>query len=467
MPLTFPQRGQNGPRHTENWWLYDTLGGTPPGTGAWASGKYKTRPTDWDYVLHRLYPSGTKGYPLTALITKMRKKVVMDPEFHWLSKTLPSQYTPTTNVFRDPGLTVPYVGGGVIDDVLYAQVPLIGATHFRDGHEVAFINDDVSAFLLRGKAVAVSQAGANSFISVKLLENDTVAPPTHAGTPNGGIVVIGDVNPEFGAVPNNIAYDPVKYTNFTQIFRSPLRISNTARATTYKPGSPGDYAELLREALELHGIQKEKAFLFSLPTEKIGTNNMPERTTGGLLWFVQNHGGFVGDFRTINTPDFTLPAAAQWTTYGSRFLDYVMAMVTRYGGYGNRICFCGWGAVAGVQNAILYGPKTQYNIVYKDSIFGMRITTLVSPFGEFELVVHPLFTYFPNFRNSMFIISFEDLEYRPLNGRETIFHAEAANSSSPPGHLDGVTEEYLTEAGLAVHFPCKFGCVHGIGLDRP
>ena len=469
MPLYhYPESAVTGPRHTENFRYYDPTPIIPGGAAkGWVSGKYTTRPTDWNYALHRMYPSGSKGYPLTALITKMQKSPATDPEFHWMSKMLPSQCGAITGVFRDPGLTTAYAGGALEGEVLYFRVSLDDSTHFRDGHEAAIISADYADYILRGKVISVAPAGANSFVSLQLLENDGVAPAPVASSPNASIIVIGSINPEFGATPSNIIYDPTTFKNYTQIFRTPYRISGTARATRYLPGSPGDYAEGMRETLEMHGITMEKAFLLSVPTEKIGVNNMPERTTGGIQWFIQNHGGTIADFRTIPTAISDIPAGATWNEYGTRFLDYMMYQVTQFGGYGNRICFCGGGAISGIQNAVLYRPKTSYTIGYKESAFGINVVTLYSPFGEFQLVVHPLFAYFPNFLNSMFIISLEDLRYRPLNGRDTTYHSEAPGKSPSPGYLDGTTEEYLTECGLELHFPVKFGIAHGIGKDRP
>lgn len=470
MPFNiYPERGQAGPRHTKNWSLYDPSAGTPPGTGAWVSGEGITRPMDWDWILHLLYPSGSKGYPLTALISKMSKKIVTDPRYHWFGKSLPSQSGEITGVFSDAGLVNAYAGGGIAGDLIFVQMSLQDSQHFRDGHEVMFSHPTYDSFMLRGKVVAVAPNGTRSFVSVYLLEADSVALP-NASALGGYLIIIGDINPEFGAAPNNIAYESVKFENYTQIFRQPVRISNTALHTAYRLGTSagntrGDYAEQVREALELHGMQKEKAFIFGLPTERVGNNGMPERTTAGILWFIHNFGGVVADFRTLVDPDFPIPAGALWNEWGSRFLDYIMARIFRYGGMGSRLCFCGWGAISGIQNCVMYAPKTQYTIGVRESAYGINITTLVSPFGELQLVSHPLFTYVPSMRNAMLIISMEDLEYREL--RPTKYIAEAKDNPTSPGLLDGITEEYINESGLALYFPPKFGIIYGVGLDRP
>ena len=463
----YPSYGQIGPRHTENWHVYNPNAGTPPGT--WVSGKGITREMDWDWVLHRLYPTGTKGYPLTALISRMRKEYLTDPQFHWFGKSAPTQNATIIGVFLDGGMTTPYAGGAVVGDLLYVQMSLQDVQHFRDGHEVMFVNTDYDRYILRGKVVSVAPNGNNSYVSVMLLEADATTGP-NASLPNSFLVIIGDINPEFGAAPGNVAYEPTMFENYAQIFRQPVRMSNTALHTRFRLGSPGgsskgDYPELVKEALELHGLLREKAFLFGLPTIRVGANGMPERTTGGVDWFIKKYKGVVADFRTLNDPDFPIPAGAFWNDWGSRFLDYVTARVFRYGGMGTRIGLCGWGAIIGIQNCVMYSPKTQYSIGLRESAFGINIVTLVSPFGEIQLVAHPLFTYIPNMRNTMIILSLEDMIYKEL--RPTRYIAGTKDSPPAPGLLDGITEEYISEGGLKILNAPKFGMVYGIGLDRP
>ena len=465
MPFQMPVQATYGARHTQNWKVYDTTGGAPPGTGAWVNGKLITRPLDWDEVLHLLYPTGSQGYPLSALITKMSKKPAVDPEFNWFSKTLPSQEALNTGVYIDAALTTAYGGGGLVGDVIYIKTSLTDIQHFRDGHEVMIVSPTDSLFMLRGKVVGVAQNGVNSFLAINLLEADVSSLLTNAGTLGLSTIVIGDINPEYGAMPGNLLYEPIKFTNYTQIFREPLRISRTALQSAYRIGSKGDYQEAHRETLERHSIQKEKAWFFGLPTERMGANGMPERTTAGLTWFISNFGGLVADFRTINVPELVIPAGATWINWGGRFMDYCASMIFRYGGMGGRLAFCGFGALAGINSMIKYGPNSNYTINTGMTSYGINVTELITPFGKLNFVLHPLWGNYAHMRNTMYVVSMEDLQYRAL--QDTKFYDDNTDRSLSHARLDGIAEEYLTEAGLAMYNPVKFGIINGIGLDRP
>ena len=93
------------------------------------------------------------------------------------------------------------------------------------------------------------------------------------------VLIVGNINPEGGPIPDAIAYDPLKFNNYTQIFRTPLEITRTARKTKLR--TEDAYKEAKRESLELHSIEMEKAYLFGVRSESIGPNGQPERTTAG------------------------------------------------------------------------------------------------------------------------------------------------------------------------------------------
>src|SRR5690606_9085689 len=95
------------------------------------------------------------------------------------------------------------------------------------------------------------------------------------------LLVIGSINPEAGERPQPLGYDPVEWSNNTQIFRNSLEISRTARLTRLRTGDA--YKELKRETLEYHMIEMEKAFLWGVKTSNTGANGKPERTTMGLI----------------------------------------------------------------------------------------------------------------------------------------------------------------------------------------
>jgi len=60
-------------------------------------------------------------------------------------------------------------------------------------------------------------------------------------------------------MPDSVGYDPSEFENFTQIWRTPLSITRTARRTRLRTGDA--YQKRKRETLELHAIEMEKSSL--------------------------------------------------------------------------------------------------------------------------------------------------------------------------------------------------------------
>ncbi|KKL19948.1 hypothetical protein LCGC14_2460340 [marine sediment metagenome] len=182
--------------------------------------------------------------------------------------------------------------------------------------------DDTNA-----KVTGVLKNGASSYIACRLLEAD----PTTTGLAScNTIIIIGNINAEGAAMPDSIAYDPNRLYNYTQIFRTPLEITRTARKTKLRTGDA--YKEAKREALQLHSIEMEKAFLWGIRTENTGDNSKPERTTWGLIDFIRTANtsglteGVTSDFTT--EADFNDTA---WIDGGEEWLDIQLEQIFRYG----------------------------------------------------------------------------------------------------------------------------------------
>ena len=276
------------------------------GNGDWATDQ---RPKNWREKILQLYPNGDA--PLTAILSMMSSQSTDDPEFNWWTKSLATQAADVTEVYTNAAMSSAYTTGGVAGDTVFVKVAEASAKEFRAGHQVLLINTSNYADNTNGKVLSVILNGASSQIAVKLLQAD----PTTTGIADvDRILIIGNINSEGGVMPNAIAYDPTKHYNYTQIFRTPLSITRTARKTKLRTGD--QYKEAKREALELHSIEMEKAFLFSYRTEGTGSNGKPERTTGGLIPAIVASSGNVSAF-TSDT-DFT---NSTWLENGEEWLD--------------------------------------------------------------------------------------------------------------------------------------------------
>ena len=403
------------------------------------------RPKNYRETILYLYPNGTA--PLTAMLSKLPSESTDDPEFKWFEKMLPHQAGAITGIFTDAAGTVAYVAGAVAGAVLYVQVDQSVADEFRVGHQ-ALIRDTADSLQdVNAKTISVVKNGASSVIGCQLLEN------AKSGTNVcDRLLIIGNINSEGAGIPDAVSYDPLTRYNLTQIFRTPLEITRTARKTKIRTGEA--YAALKREALEMHSIEMEKAFLFGVRTERIGPNGKPERTTGGLIQAIRQFGA-VSDYTTDATT-----AGKTWTAGGKKWLSILLEQIFRYGKT-EKLAFCGSGAILGMNElAEAFGD---IQISTKQVDFGIKVTEWVTPFGTLYMKTHPLFSYEPTNRHTMMIFEPQGLKYRYID--DTTFFAD----DSKHGHArrDGVKEEFLTEAGLEYHFPIGWGLLEGIGKDHP
>jgi len=416
------------------------------GNGDWSDSDM--RPKNWREGVLYLFPNGDT--PLTGILSKMSEQKVDDPQFSWWTQGLPTQAGAVTDVYTDV-LTTAYTTGGVAGQPLYVKIAEAVADQFRAGHQVLLRNTANYADDANAKVISVVKNGASSYLAVKLLQAD----PTTTGIADCNYVLgIGNINPEGGSMPNAIAYDPTKYYNYTQIFRTSLSITRTARLTRLRTGDA--YKKAKTEALQLHSMEMEKAFLWGYPTEGTGDNGKPERTTGGLIYNITANGGIVSDFSTQTTFQ-----NVSWLDSGEEWLDYELEQVFRYGS-GERLAFCGSGVILQINKLIKeYG---NFEFMPKTKAYGISVVEWHTPFGMINLMRHPLFSYESTNRHSMVVFEPKDLTYRFIT--DTTFFPDPDKQNTGRNRIDGTDEEFLTECGLEFHHPIKCAYLNGFGSDN-
>jgi hypothetical protein len=417
------------------------------GNGDWTTDQ---RPKNWREKVLFLYPNGDA--PLTAILSMMKSEPTDDPEFNWWTKSLATQAAAVTDVYTDAIMGTSYTTGGAAGDTLYVKVATSAlASQFRPGHQVLLRNSDNYADDTNAKVTEVLQNGSSSRIAVQLLESD----PTTTGIADcDRILIIGNINPEGGVMPQAIAYDPTKHYNYTQIFRTPLSITRTARKTKLRTGD--QYKEAKREALELHSIEIEKASIWGIRTEGTGSNGKPERTTAGLVRSIIDNSGNVSNF--VTSTDFS---GKTWLEAGEDWLDAQLMEIFRYGGT-DRLAFCGTNTILAINKLVKeYG---NYTLTSGTTEYGIKVKTWMTPFGDINLKVHPLFSYESTDRANMVIFDPKDLVYRYID--DTTFYKEGEQQNTGRGRIDGTDEEFLTEAGLEFHHYQKCGFLTGFGTDN-
>lgn len=424
------------------------------GTGDWATDQ---RPKSWREMILYLYPNGSA--PLTAILSKLREEKVSDPEYNWWTKILQTQRADIDGIYLDAILDSAYSSGGVVGDTLYLKMDGTDIKHFRVGHVVVMRDASDYEVDKNAKVTAVVANGANSYAACKLIEADSTTTQSHDLSDTDTLLIIGNANPEGGTRPDAVSYDPVKWYNLTEIFRTPLSITRTARETRLRTGDA--YTEAKRECLELHSIEMEKAFLWGYRYEGTGANGKPERYTMGLIRSIQY--GSDGTANVGVTDDYSLNSTYSgqtWLQGGEDWLDAELEQIFRYGRR-TKLAFCGSGAMLGINRL----AKTYGNIQLtpQSASYGLEVISWITPFGTIKLVLHPLFSFEATNRNSMVVFEPEDLRYRYVT--DTMFR-KAPPMEQSQVLIDGTDEEYLTEAGLEYHHPNGWGYLNGFNTDN-
>jgi hypothetical protein len=423
------------------------------GTGDWVSDQ---RPTNWREQILYLYPNGMA--PLTAMLSMMQSESVDDPQFNWWTQEQGSVGGVVAGVYTLPDLSVAYVTGGVAGDVLYVQVTTALALRIREGHQILLRDASDYAVDVVGKITGVTRGNVNSVLAVKLLEDDDNS-TSHDLSDCDTFKIIGNINPEGGEMPDAIALNPTKVYNYTQIFRSPLSLTRTARKTRLRTGD--QYQKAKSECLEMHSWEMELAFLWGIRTENIGDNGKPERTSMGII-------NFIRQYAAANCVDYSLDAdyaGIAWATGGEDWLKNKLEQIFRYGA-SEKMCFCGSGFLLGLDKLVTAGATI--SVVPGQKFYGMEILEWRTPFGTIKMKTHPLFSYDATTRNMGILLEPKELTYKYID--DTQFYGESSQKQHPEGYgqrrIDGTYEEFLTEAGLEFGLAQKCGLLNSVGLDN-
>ena len=406
-------------------------------------------PENWRQGILLYFPNGDA--PLTAFLSKMREQPTDDPTFHWFEKGLPVQRGTVRGAATATGPADAASVAAASPDAtnVFATIQPNGApaapkdvSIFKVGYVLQ--NQTTEENLL---VLAVDQANTQILLRRDVGAKFASNPAITGGAVGVGdeLVVVGEGNPEGAVIGSAVSYAPVRQFNYTQIFRTPLALTRTARKSRLRWDDEGPYREAKREALQIHSLSMEKAFLFSereeiiaatgatTPLDLTGTGQ-PLRTTRGFVnWLPPVTTASL----SVNTDLGTLNTGALTETTWDAFLE----LAFRYGSR-EKLAFCGSGALM-VLNAMAKN-KARIELAPTDDTYGFHLIRYITPFGTLMLYNHPLMTDNPVWRYDLLVIDPDKLVYRYID--DTVF----LRNRQSPGE-DASRDEFLTECGLEVH----------------
>ena len=374
------------------------------------------RPKNWREQILYQYPRSEQKAPLNALIAGMKQKATDDPEFNWFEKASPVRYD-TVNYSTDY-------------DSVATSIVVTDGTFFRAGD---LVRVEETNEVLR---VTTDYASANTIIVARGWGS------TNTGiTTADNLFIIGTAIPE-GATGRSALYkDPTKAYNFTQIFRYPLKLTETARATHLRTGAP--YKDMKREALDQHTIDMERGFLWGVRNEDLagGSGGEPQRSTGGIISFISSNS------TTVSGGNLTYSA----------LMTFLKGLFAK--GSGEKLCLCGNQFLLTLN--MMAEARGEFNMKERQSVYGIKVTTWITPFGSVYIKNHPLFNEVtPHSKMGLFIEP-RNIIYRYLAGngvnRDTKFLTDREANDE-----DSTEDEFLTECGLEVQHEATHGLLKNV-----
>lgn len=402
------------------------------GTGDWGADE---RPKNFRESILMMKPQGDT--PLTALLGKVGTKPVDDPEYSWWAEP--------TDILR----LVVAAAIGTTETLITVTVDEPTAANIKKNWSSALHLVPGDVLMAEGAADAASFApemmvvmavhSATQF-SVQRGAFGTTPVDLTASTFHGTLLKIGSAFAEGTAAPQSATRNPVKWKNYTQIWKTSYEGTNTMRATKTRTGNNLEM-DRKRKSFD-HARDIEFSLLFGQPSESIDpVNGKPKRTTAGIRYMIPQ----------ANTKIFTTGwGLAKSAGAGNNFLDAVSPIFDYATDAGDtRIALCGNGALLALNKAIVsgsgIGSNVNLNMEHSEKAYGMNFRELAFPQGRILLRTHPLLSRHPIYTYSMWLLDFSIIKWRPLTGRDTKPIDDIQNKDE-----DLKRGMWLTEAGLMV-----------------
>jgi hypothetical protein len=390
------------------------------GTGDWGADE---RPKNFREMIMWRNPNGAT--PLFALMSKVGKKSVDDYEFSWWDEPVtiirlqvngaPGSTVADTLITvdsGDPSTTNPERNWGT-------------AKHLTEGDLLMVEPSDEANFSTTEYLVVVQVLSDTQFI----VRRGQLGSSAAAIADDAWLLKVGSVFGDGTHAPKATSRNPVKYTNYTQIFKTTYDISGRAKETKIRTGDP--LANEKKRRSTDHSKDIEFAMMFGRKSEVV-TDGKVTSTTDGLR-------------RQIPAETTTIFSTA--LTVNS-FLDAVYKVFDWDTDAGtSRIGLCGNLALNVINKQFRSDSNTEIQFAGKIKQYGMELMTISLPQGEIHLKTHPLMNRHPTYSKAMFLIDFSALKWRPMRNRDTKFFDNIQDKDE-----DAQRGYWMTDAGLEVSY---------------
>ena len=275
--------------------------------------------------------------------------------------------------------------------------------------------------------IRVTSVSTNALTVVRGWAGTTAAIIAAAATP---VRIVGPAIAEGADRITSKSTTKVTNTNQMQIFRTAFEASRSAMQTAAYGAAAGEWSLEMRKKLVEHKRAMNSAFLFGTKGSTV-VSGKPVRSCNGLNSII-----------TTNVKD-------GGGTLTEKVFDDFLASAFRYGSREKMGVFS-----SKIMQAVHYWAKSKLQIEVTTTTWGLKLTTMVTPFGNITLLndwmlEHPPTGGTAGFGGMGFVIDPANVSYRFLKGHDGIGSSDTKVIELMPGQnlaTDGAYGEYITEA---------------------
>lgn len=250
---------------------------------------------------------------------------------------------------------------------------------------------------------------------------------------NDELMLISTAQPEGDTSKTPRSLVPTQFENYTEIFREPFELSETAANANYQV-TPNEWDRKQARAMVEHAKNIELANLFGRKSATTpGTAEV--RTTGGALSFI-----------TTNQTD------AGGSLSEAEFGSFLKSTLRYPGVSEDKILF----ASGTVLQALNKFPASKQVTQNNDKTYGMNVTRYEGPFGAVHTVWHKLLEG-AKYDGYGIVIDMQMVAQRPYRNRDT-----RLLPNRQPNNQDAKLSEFLTEQGLEFGQQRAHGVLTGV-----
>lgn len=357
------------------------------GSGDWGTDE---RPKNFREGILRFNPRGTA--PIFALTSKAGKRTVNDPEFAWWCEgnvitrlqangaaaagdsviTVDSVDPTSTTLGANLGTATNLKPG----DLLLVEPTLDNATFNHELIQVQAVLSDTQFTALRGVGGTTAATIAD----------------------NAFMTVIGSSYAEGSQAPRAVSRNPIKFSNFIQIFKDTYELTGTADNTETRTNN--GYSEDKKRKMYKHSSDIEMSILWGRKNESTGENGKPIRFMGGLREFIPSANTTV--FGAAVTPNSFLDALAPAYDFDTGAGD-------------ERIGFAGNQAL--IELSKVFSQEVIFNVNDTVKNYGLDFVRFRLPNGTLMLKSHPLLSRHALYKKSLFVCDFDAIKFTTMKGR--------------------------------------------------